>query len=103
MDGNNWVRDALHFAEMTPEQMQKKKIIYVADVHKMPKLITRWVAIPRMKDYGFPIGLDKEGTITKDWKREENTVTVYHLDRLQIEKVQYFLDIDSLELFLNGL
>lgn len=103
MDSNIWVRDALHFAEMTPAQMQQKGIIYVADVHRMPKLVTKWIAIPRMKDYGFPIGLDKEGTITQNWQREENTITVYQLDELKVVEVQFYLDLDSLQQFMNSL
>jgi len=67
----------------------------------MPSLVTEIFALPILRDYTWPMALDMEGASTKDWPRQEESVTVMQLDQLNVTKTEYFKDEKSLIDFLK--
>lgn len=94
--GGEWVKKAL--GELQINDMAARNWLYVADVSAMPSLITRFVAIPNMQDYAFSIALEKEGEVTANWPKQPETVSVYKLNKLQIEEVHA---LDSEQAVMN--
>ncbi|MCG9738489.1 hypothetical protein L1D32_10015 [Shewanella insulae] len=72
---------------------------YVADISGMPSLIAKFVAIPKMQDLGFTIGLDQEGEATHLLPGDKETATVITLDGLKIIKV---VQVDSAKALLEA-
>ena len=97
--GGDWVKNA--FDQLEIKKPQAHGWIYVSDISKMPSLITKIFALPKMRDYAFPMALDMEGDATKDWPRQEESVTVMQLDQLNVTKTEYFKDEKSLIDFLK--
>ena len=102
-DGGNWVKEAFAQLNFNEATLASKQLLYVADIHKMPSFISKMFAIPKMRDYGFPIALDKEGEGTQDWPTQENAVNVYQLNQLEVIKTMHFANQSDLENFLKGI
>jgi hypothetical protein len=58
MDAGGFVREAL--AEDGAACLDRAGAVYVADVHRVPGVIRRIVAIPRMRTRPYPVLLDTE-------------------------------------------
>ncbi|QYK01081.1 hypothetical protein [Shewanella psychrotolerans] len=72
---------------------------YIADISGMPSLIAKFVAIPKMRDFSFAIGLDQEGEVTQLLPGDKETATVISLDGLKIIKV---VQVDSAKALLEA-
>lgn len=46
-------------------------ITYIANISRMPSFISDWIAIPAMKDYGFPVLLQREGELYSEHTLEK--------------------------------
>lgn len=64
------------------------KTLIVSDISKMPSMISKMFAIPKMKKYSFKMALDKTGDTTKGWPREKGTVVVMKLSSLKVDSVE---------------
>ncbi|WP_394130221.1 hypothetical protein [Shewanella maritima] len=76
-------------------------IIYLADISKMPGLISRFIAVPRMKDYPFSVGLDREGDATSNLPSNKDVATLVTLDNLTVKSIQFIDDADALAKLLR--
>ena len=88
MKGGEIIQEALE----SLEQPMPSNWRYVADISGMPSLIAKFVAIPKMRDLSFAIGLDLEGEVTKLLPGDKETATVISLDELKIIKI---VQVDS--------
>ncbi|MCL1143735.1 hypothetical protein [Shewanella gaetbuli] len=93
MDGGEVIQAA--FDEVA-ESDRPANLAYVADISGMPSLIAKFVAIPKMKDYSFVLGLDKEGDVSALLPTKENQATIIKLDNLTIKSITYAEDAQSL-------
>ena len=108
----NWLIFAHHNkgAKMTKEAIDQAGIsdfteyqgLYVADISKMPSLISKMFAIPAMRKYEFNLALDKDGQLTQNWPKQEDTVTLLTLDGLSVVDVQYVDSSEDLVKFINA-
>ena len=81
----------------TEESLSKKKVIFVSDINKMPSLITRFIALPKMRGYSYPIALVREAGITQDLPREKGKVTLFFLQKMKVKKIEYIKDKEELK------
>jgi hypothetical protein len=86
MDGGAFVREAL--AEDGAAKLEKAGAVYIADVHRMPGPIRRWIAIPRMRDRSYPVLLDTDGEATASLPSEEGKATWIRLEGLRVVEVR---------------
>jgi hypothetical protein len=103
MDGNKWVRAAFEAEQINKASMQAKGLVYVSDIHGMPTVISNTIAIPSMKKYDYPIGLDRGGDLTIAWKKKEDAVTVYQLNNLEVVNVSFYKDEDAVMKAVKGM
>ena len=97
MKGGELIQEAL---ETIPVEQQPTEMAYIADISGMPSLIARFVAIPKMKDLPFAMGLDREGEVTASWPAEKDTATVVTLDKLSVVTIEFY---DSGEAIIKAL
>lgn len=65
------------------------KAIYISDISAMPSLITKMVALPKMRKYGFKIALDRTGEVTRSWPKESGKATVVQLEQMKVQQIKY--------------
>lgn len=94
MDASKVVHQVLEME--TQDSLSKKNLVFISDIHKMPSLITRFIALPKMRSYQYPMALIQKEGISKDIPREKGKVTVFFLKKGKITEIQYSPDSDSL-------
>ena len=94
MDSSKIVREA--FGDQTHETMQKAKIQYYADISAMPSLISKFIAIPKMKKLKYTIVMDKEGGALDIMPKEEDKLTVLKIENGKV--VDLVITADAKEL-----
>ena len=94
-----WVKETLETLKV--EDMTAKQWLYVADISGMPSFITKFMAIPKMQDYRFPIALEREGDITQNWPKQEDAVNIYQMNALTIQKVHALTSEDQVVAFFK--
>ncbi|MFK5891718.1 MAG: hypothetical protein QM504_00685 [Pseudomonadota bacterium] len=72
----------------------KNNIIYIADISNMPGFISRFIAIPAMKERNYPIMLDSNGTVSAKFPAKEEKITLIYLNLLNIIDIKF---VDTLE------
>lgn len=97
MHANKLVKEAFEELDWTQEDLDTLKILYVADIHRMPVLISKWIAIPGMKKYDVSIALDRKGDLTREWERQEEAVSFFQLDQLEISKLTFLSGVGAVK------
>lgn len=70
------------------EFLNTNHIVYVADITAMPSLISKFIALPKMKNYSFPILLvDENHKIL--FPVEKDKITIITLDNSKITDVKF--------------
>jgi len=101
MDAGDVLQGAL--AESGAALLVRTGAVYVADVSRMPSLIRRWIAEPKMRRRGYPMLLDRDGLLTKALPNEEGKATLIRLDHLRVEAVRHFDSAEDLRSALEQL
>ncbi len=81
--------------------LQEKKSILVGDIHKMPYLISKFIAIPKMRNYKYPIYLIKEEEEGKLYPRKKENITLISLMNSKVINIQYVTTSEELDKFLK--
>jgi len=87
----------------TSSTMKQKKIYFLSDIHRMPSLITRFIALPKMRDYSYPVALIREEGISNDLPREKGKISLFFLNSKKIQKIQFLSKIEELQNSINSL
>ena len=87
MEAGRLVREAL--AERDQAFLDARSAVYVADVSRMPALITRTFALPGMRRRTYRMLLDHDGSLTRDVPYVKGKVTVVRLDGLRVTEVAH--------------
>jgi hypothetical protein len=88
MDGGGVLRKALE--QGGADLLKKTGSVYVADVSRMPGLVRRFFALPRLRRRGYPVLLDEDGSLTKDFPSAEGKGTLIELKGLRITRIRHF-------------
>lgn len=75
--------------------MAQRKIVYIADVSRMPGFITSMVALPKMRDYAYrmAVGMDEAQTVMLP--RAEDSVTLLGLEAGKVKSIQQFKETEA--------
>lgn len=78
------------FLEKQSDQwLQETHRVYIADIHKMPKMISRMVALPKMKKLPYPIFLGREAGDTAILPQQDGCITAIYLETKKIISIDY--------------
>jgi len=81
-----------HDADYLPHH----QAVFIADIHGMPRIITRLFALPRMRKYGYEILLIEDADVGGRFPRRDGAVTVLGLQDLRPITVNYVRDVEAL-------
>lgn len=87
MTANKLAKSA--FLDRPADFMPARHAVYLIDVSGMPSFVTNTFAIPKMRKYGYPILLDRDGKLTADLPNHKGEVTVMVVDRLKVLSIDY--------------
>ncbi len=77
--------------------LQKNKTIFIADIHRMPSLITKMFALPKMRKYKHLIYLQYGKEFENVIPHKEEKITVMHLAHGTIMNVSYVSNAKELK------
>ncbi|MCZ8344506.1 MAG: hypothetical protein O9301_15840 [Leptospira sp.] len=75
--------------------LEKNNAVLVSDIHRMPFLISKFVALPKMKSYPYTIRLVREEKLADPYPRTKGFVTLIRLG--EDGKVQSVSESNSME------
>jgi hypothetical protein len=84
-----------------PENLAKKKVVYLANIHGMPG-VGRMFAMPKMRKYSHTIILGDDANLIAKFPQETGKVTVLQLESGKVESVKYWNPgVDALDDYLK--
>lgn len=86
-----------YLMKLKQEGMNSKRMAFVADIHKMPAIISKMIAIPKMKEYPYTIHLIRDETRGSYFPKEKGKITVLFLKDYKIQKIQQVGTQEELE------
>jgi hypothetical protein len=87
MGAGDVVKGAL--ADVEQRYLDEHGAVYVADISGMPALVSRMIAVPRMRERKYRVLLDRDGTVGRDVPYVEKRPTVVALDQLRIVAIEH--------------
>ncbi|AXQ47850.1 FAD/FMN-containing dehydrogenase [Pseudomonas sp. SAR267] len=100
MEGAKLVKAAL--ADAPKGYLEARDAVFVADIHRMPALISKLFAIPAMRDYSYRVLLDREGRIASRYPGQAGQVSWLRLKDGVLVSEQAFADAVALKAALDG-
>lgn len=76
--------------------LETNKTQYIADISGMPSLISKFIALPKMKKYPFPILLVNEEQ-AKSFSTKDDEITVYTLTDGKVSNIKYIKTTEELD------
>jgi len=69
--------------------LASRHAVYLADMSKMPGLITRTFALPSLREQPFEVGVSLDETLLAGWARQDDAVTLIGLEGGRVTHFQY--------------
>ena len=99
MDGAKLVKAAL--AEQPQGYLEARGAVFVADIQRMPAIISKLFAIPAMRDYSYRVLLDRDGQVASRYPGKEGQVLWLQLDNAHLVAQQEYADANALKAALD--
>ena len=80
--------------------LEKNGAVYVADISGMPSLISKFIAMPKMKKYPFSILL-LDDTNKENFTKEEGKIIVYTLENSKVTNISKISKKEELEVIIK--
>ncbi|MCY1407789.1 hypothetical protein D9M71_230980 [compost metagenome] len=101
MDGGKLVNAAL---EGQPKgYLEARHTVFVADISRMPALVSSLFAVPAMRDYNYRVLLDRESRVVSRYPGDESSVLWLRLERGRLLDQREFGDAGALRAALEAL
>ncbi|WP_246838196.1 hypothetical protein [Leptospira meyeri] len=68
--------------------LESKQAVLISDIHRMPSLISKFVALPKMKSYPYTLRLVREEKVADPFPRTKGSLTLMQLKAGKITKIQ---------------
>lgn len=80
--------------------LEKNSAVYVADISGMPSLISKFIALPKMKKYPFSILLLDDSN-KENFVKEDGKIIVYSLENGKVVKIDKISTKEELANFIK--
>lgn len=84
-------------APKDPDYLIEKKAVIISDIHKMPGLITKFVALPKMQSYNYRILLIRDNETGTPFPKEKNSITLLRIKKNKITEIRFIKNLEDLE------
>lgn len=81
--------------------LEARKTVFVADIHKMPALISKMLAVPGMRAYSYRIMLDRDARVVPRYDGDIDKVLWLQVQNGRLIKQQQFSSSDELRAALE--
>jgi hypothetical protein len=81
--------------------LEARKTVFVADIHKMPALISKMFAVPGMRAYSYRIMLDRDARVVPRYDGDIDKVLWLQVQNGRLVKRQQFSSSDELRAALE--
>lgn len=101
MEGGKLVNAAL---EGQPKgYLEARHAVFVADISRMPALVSSLFAVPAMRDYNYRVLLDRESRVVSRYPGDESRVLWLRLEQGRLLEQREFGDAAALRAALESL
>jgi hypothetical protein len=101
MEGGKLVNAAL---EGQPKgYLEARHAVFVADISRMPALVSSLFAVPAMRDYNYRVLLDRESRVVSRYPGDESRVLWLRLEQGKLLEQREFGDAAALRAALESL
>ncbi|TNE76620.1 MAG: hypothetical protein EP334_08130 [Gammaproteobacteria bacterium] len=101
MKAKGMAHDALEAVDTSC--LRDKRLVYLANISGMPKMISKLIAVPRMRELDYPVWLDYSGQVAEALPRQKGRVTVMKLNGdKSVAEVSYTSSAEPLKEALLG-
>jgi len=84
-------------------ELAQKNMVYLADISKMPSLVSRFVALPNMQKLKYSIGLGQDAQTLAMFPRQKASVTILRLESWRVVEIRFSQDSHKLkDLLVTG-
>ena len=101
MKGGKIIRTGLK--ETDRDYLSNHNTVFIADISGMPGLIRKFLALPNMREYPYPILLDMVSSVTKGFPSQPDKATLIYVRNLRIIDIQYIGNPDLIRPAIDGL
>jgi hypothetical protein len=84
------------------DYLPQHQAVFIADIHGMPRIITKLFALPRLRKCSYDILLIEDADVGARFPRRDGEVTVLGLRDLRPVAVHYVRDVEALTRALEG-
>lgn len=95
------VSDALHPVLAALPAAQRDGVVYVADISRMPALVSKLFAVPAMRTLPFAVWLARDAANVAMLPQEPGKLTVLALKDGKVAAVHYLADVGALPALLQ--
>lgn len=81
--------------------LESRQAVYVADMSRMPGFVTRNFALPALREQPFVVGVNLDDQQLADWPRQDNAITLIHLDAGRVSSIAYVRSTAELKVALG--
>lgn len=75
--------------DYTGEQLAAAGVVSISDISGMPGFVTRMFAMPKFRDYGYPLLLGREEDDTAVFPQQEGKVTILRIEDGRVAEVRF--------------
>lgn len=100
MEGGELLSTALQ--DKNSRFLSDRQTVYVSDINGMPGLVARLFALPKMRNRGYPMLLDRKGEVTARLPDQEGAGTLIELDELQIVRIDFLSNAEEITAHLEA-
>lgn len=86
-----------YFEPRKTAYMEKHSVFVISDISRMPSLITRFVALPKMRSYSYRLLLIRKEGAGSRFPRQNGKVTIIRLNKGIITSVSFHSKPDEIE------
>lgn len=88
-------------AGVEPGHMQSIQAAYIADISGMPSLISRFFALPKMREIASPILVTQDPDLVAWIPKKESKLTLIFAQGGKVSKIIYSSDEEEIRVLLN--
>ncbi len=77
--------------------LEKNSAVYIADINKMPTIITKLFALPKLRDFKHTIHLHYEDKFQNIVPKEDEKITLIRLKQQKVESINFLSTKEDLD------